>query len=354
MRDKIVGINFLSYKVCNMTLDAVEVIQEEYYQALKPIFYPDIPSKYDILIFFASLLRIVGMEDRGWDPLMESRAALDDLNSIMQMELPIANFPNPEMTKWRIGLLLYSHMVEMDAPYEVITNLLRFRLGYGYSPNPYYQFLNSKEKKRFAGRGLYPAGKIKIIKKLSDEAGLNIGRAFDDFYDPKLRNAVSHSDYIVTDTQFRVRNGTGAWGAYSIPLENLDKTLTKAKAFYSMFFGLDHAARHTWGGMAAKALPYDPHYKGLLEVLSDDMGLMCGFKVHWPNSSESTYRRTETGIEMTNCMLAMKQNTIELMFGSYAQKAGAFSPLVEDGITPVYTKREGIDAPLVWPGDGAV
>lgn len=337
-----------------MAPEDVEKAREKYYHVLKPLFFPELPTKHDIINFFASLLRVVGMEDRGWDPLLESRAILEDLNSIMQMELPADGFPKANMTKWRMGLVMYSHMVEMDAPYEVITNLLRFHLGYGYSPNPYYQFLDNDEKKQFSRRGIYPVRKIKIIKQLSKELGVNVGDIFDDFYDPKLRNAISHSDYILTDTHFRVRNGTGAWGAYAIPLEKLNDTVTRCKAFYSTFFGIEQAARHCFGGIAQKALPYDAHYKGLLEVLADRDGLMCGFRVHWPNGTDSTYRRTEDGIEMVNCMLAMQQNTIEFMVGLYARKPSNFSALVEDGAQPVYTNREGVEAPLIWPGDGSV
>lgn len=338
----------------NMTPQDVDEVREKYYRVLKPLFFPELPAKHDIINFLASLLRVVGMEDSGWDPLLESRATLEDLNAIMQMELPEDGFPTADKTKWRMGLWMYSHMVEMDAPYEVITNLLRFHLGYGYSPNPYYQFLNKNEKKQVARRGIYPIRKIKIIKQLSQELGVSVGDMFDDFYDPKLRNAISHSDYIFTDTHFRVRSGTGAWGAYSISLEKLDEIITRCGAFYSTFFGIEHAARHSFGGISKKALPYDPHYKGLLEVLADKDGTMCGFCVHWPNGSDSTYRRTEDGIEMVNCMLALQQNRIEFMVGLYAQKPGSFSPLVEDGAQPIYTKREGNDASLEWPGDGSV
>ncbi|MEP9353869.1 hypothetical protein ABLE93_09750 [Xanthobacter sp. KR7-65] len=337
-----------------MTPEEVEATRERYYQVLKPIFFPELPAKHDIINFFASLLRVVGMEDRGWDPLLESRATLEDFNTIMQMELPADGFPSAEMTKWRLGLVMYSHMVEMDAPYEIIANLLRFQLGYGYNPNPYYQFLSKDEKKQFSKRGIYPIGKIKIIKKLSKELGVQVGDIFDEFYNQKLRNAISHSDYIFTDMDFRVRNGTGSLGAYAIPLEKLNETITRCKAFYSRFFGIEHAARHIFGEWAKKALPYDPYYKGLLEVLADKDGTMCGFRIHWPNGTDSTYRRTEDGIEMVNCMLAMQKNTIDLMVGLYARKPGSFSPLVEDGAQPIYSKREGDDRPLDWPGDGSL
>jgi hypothetical protein len=57
---------------------------------------------------------------------------------------------------------------------------------------------------------------------------------------------------------------------------------------------------------------------------------------------------------MDNCMLDMKGNTIEFMVGQYACEPGTFSPLVESGSEPIYTKRDGEDAPLNWPGDGSI
>ena len=230
-----------------MTEDEIEATRERYYQALKHLFLPDDPVSNDIVRYFASLLRIVGMEDKGWDPYIESRGTLEDLNAILQSEHAESIFEDKDFTMWRMGLLMYSHIVEMDAPYEVITNLLRFQLGKGYSPNPYHMFFNNKEKKQFKRLGIYPKQKIKIIKQLSKEVGNPIGEIFDEFYDGNLRNAISHSDYIITDDQFRVRNGTGAVGAYSIELERLNEIITKAKLFISTFFGLDRSEERRVG-----------------------------------------------------------------------------------------------------------
>lgn len=323
-----------------MTDEELEATGERYYQALKPLFLPDDPVSNDIVRYFASLLRIVGMEDKGWDPYIESRGTLEDLNAILQSEHAESIFEDKELTMWRMGLLMYSHIVEMDAPYEVITNLLRFQLGKGYSPNPYYMFFNNEEKKQFKRSGIYPKSKLKIIKQLSKEVGNPIGEIFDEFYDGKLRNAISHSDYILTEKQFRVRSGTGAVGAYSIELERLNEIITKAKLFISTVFSLDRAAREIWGDKKGQAIPYDPVYKGFMEVLADEEGLMCGFKIHWPNNSESTYRRTQDGIDMTNCMLDFENANIEFMVGLYARQPGDFSPLVEVDGVPVYTRLD--------------
>src|SRR5215831_2877991 len=150
-----------------MTREEIEAIRQSYTESLRPLFFPDDPISNDIVKFFASLLRIVGMEDKGWDPYLESRSTLRDLDSILQLDLPPDKFPDKEVTVWRMGLLMYSHMVEMDAPYEVLTNLLRFRLGKGYSPNPYFMFLTKDQQRRFKRSGIYPKQKIDIIKSLS-------------------------------------------------------------------------------------------------------------------------------------------------------------------------------------------
>jgi hypothetical protein len=331
-----------------MTEEEIEATRERYIAALKPLFLPEDPISNDIVKYFASLLRIVGMEDKGWDPYLESRAVLEDLNTILQAELPDAKFPDKGLTTWRMGLLMYSHIVEMDAPYEVITNLLRFHLGKGYSPNPFYVFLNSDQRKRFRNSGIYPKQKIEIIKALSAEANLPVGQIFDDFYNGKLRNAISHSDFVLTDEEFRCRNGTGAVGAFKISLEEVNSFITKSKIFISTFFGLEIAARECWGEHKHRAVPYDPHYKGLLEVLVSDDDRMCGFKIHWPNNSESVYRRTPDGIDMTNCMLDIKNAAIEFFVGLYARDPGEFSPLVEKDGAPSYTKLEGVGLIPKW------
>lgn len=332
-----------------MPEDRNEAIRERYLGLMGPLFFPDDPIGPDIVRYFASLLRIIGMEDKGWDPHVESRAVLDTLYALMQCDLPEDKFPDRELTTWRLGLTFYSHIVEMDAPYEVLTNLLRFRLGKGYSPNPYFDFLSGKQKKRFRRSGLFPKQKIDIIKMLDEEAKLGIGGVFEDFYRSDLRNAISHSDFIFTDDGLRSRTG-----AFTITFEELDDILTKAKVFIGTFFGLEREARRFWGTNAGKALPYDPVYKGLLEVLVDREGLMNGFKVHWPNGSDSIYRRTNDGIEMTNCSLDLKNANIGMFVGSYARRRSEFSPLVEFDALPVYTRAEGADAELRWPNSQGI
>jgi hypothetical protein len=329
--------------------DALKAIRDRYQAVMEPLFFPELPTDPDIIQLFASLLRVVGMEDAGWDPYMESRAVLEDLNRLMQIPLPEDRFADRELTTWRLGLLFYTHVVEMSAPYEVLVNLLRFRLGKGYSPNPYYDFLTKDERKRAAKSGLFPSKKIQIIGQLGDEAGLDLKTIFSDFYSGRFRNAVAHSDFIFTDDGFRCRSDI-LGKAFKLSFAEVDALITHAKAFIGAFFTLEREARRMWGSMAGKSHAYDPIYKGVMEVLTDDKGLMNGFRVHWPNGSDSTYQRTEAGIDMTNCTLDLEGATVALWVGLYARDRDPFSPLVERGDAPVYTPLANGE-PAVWaPG----
>ena len=48
--------------------------RDRYLKILEPLFLPDDPVSNDIIRYLASLLRALGMEDKGWDPYAESRS----------------------------------------------------------------------------------------------------------------------------------------------------------------------------------------------------------------------------------------------------------------------------------------
>ena len=171
---------------------------------------------------------------------------------------------------------------------------------------------------------------------------------FDEFYDNKLRNAVVHSDYILNHKGFRCR-GVSYARAFQMSYEELDKSLISAKAFIAAFFQAELLARQILGSRKQQAIPYDEHYKGLMEILVDHEDVMVGFRVHWPNGWQSTYRRTEGGIDMANCMLDLRRARIELFVGLYARDPSDFSPLVERDSQANYTKLEGSGVVPAWP-----
>lgn len=54
---------------------------------------------------------------------------------------------------------------------------------------------------------------------------------------------------------------------------------------------------------------------------------------------------------MINCMLDMKNSTIEFMVGLYGREPSQFSPLVEIGSEPIYTNLEGDGGTPEWEID---
>jgi hypothetical protein len=102
---------------------------------------------------------------------------------------------------------------------------------------------------------------------------------------------------------------------------------------------LHRRARRQLLGLRNKLLPYDGHYKGLLELLFED-DLLCGFRTYWPNGSNSEFTRTHAGCWGVNTTFN-KDGSINFMVGLYASKPGSFSPLVEHDGAPRYTPAQG-------------
>jgi hypothetical protein len=54
-----------------------------------------------------TLVRAGGVYSAGWDPWLESKAVLDDLNNLAKLRLPSGQFPDAERTQARLALLSY-------------------------------------------------------------------------------------------------------------------------------------------------------------------------------------------------------------------------------------------------------
>lgn len=95
---------------------------------LKPLFVK--AQATDEVEFGCSLLRIRGIEDAGWDPLVESNALIKQILSFIQA-------PLDERLKVWLLLFLYCHVTEMDDLYNIIGNLLRVCRGEKYNIIPF-------------------------------------------------------------------------------------------------------------------------------------------------------------------------------------------------------------------------
>lgn len=335
---------------------------DHYCNVLRPLFTV---GDVDPLEHVCAILRVGGLEDEGWDTLEESFETLRDISLLAQIELPSEQFSDIEKTRLRLHLVSYAHVVECDAPYDILANLCRVRAGQNASILPFWDESEYQRRQRKAEknpgklldepRPPSPSTKIRLIKELAQRGGvLQIGEVFDDFYFPVIRNSINHSDYIIHGNEFRMRKGrlltddATPFESPVIPIERLRSIIDRTFAFYSAFFTIHKETRSSFSTLKGKAIPYDLLLKGLLEFLLDDAGLLCGWIVHWPNGMESSFRRTSDGPQPLN-IRAQIDDPIALFVGEYHEDHEPFSKLVARGEQPVYTPLEGSTEPLRWP-----
>ncbi|MGH8773518.1 MAG: hypothetical protein ACREV2_20435, partial [Burkholderiales bacterium] len=214
-------------------------------------------------------------------------------------------------------------------------------------------FIDLRRKRK--NRTIPPAlsSKIQRVNALSAKAGVDTSSLFDEIYFKDIRNSVFHADYTITDTEFRMLDGvyksSKGYLTHSVTFAELDSILRRSFAFYSAVMALQRRARRQLSGLRNKLLPYDGHYKGLLELLFED-NLLCGFRAYWPNGSNSEFTRTQAGCWGVNTTFE-RDGSINFMVGLYASKPGSFSPLVEHDGAPRYTPAKGRTKMPFWPDD---
>ena len=116
--------------------------------------------------------------------------------------------------------------------------------------------------------------------------------------DHDVRDGFTHSDYAITDEEFRLTRGVGR----SLSLKEVSSLLKKALGFYSRFVALHRSGLDSF--------KRDPRYTRLndyrvLELLKDPDGSVCGFAIHFSNDTRAVYRRTSSRIVCENMILGV-------------------------------------------------
>ena len=324
---------------------------DRYVEALEPLFDPSQHRGVDKLFeFVCCLIRAGGMEDQGWDPILESTALIDDLSRLSTEALDAQKYPHPDKTRARLALLSYCHVIEADFFYHLLANLSRLRDGAKYDMDP-FRDLKKKGKQSEIPPAL--SGKIQRVNELAARVDIDTASIFSEFHSRDIRNSVFHADYTLTETGFRMLHGLYRVKAGSltrtIPFDELASIVHRSFSFYSAIMELHRRTRHRLSGLRHKILPYDVHYKALLELIFED-DLLCGFRTYWPNGSNSEFTRTHTGCTAINVIFE-DDGSINFMVGVYAAKRGPFSPLVEHDAAPLYNPARGRAKVPHWPND---
>jgi len=286
-----------------------------------------------------------------------------DVISLSKLSLGKGHFFDEEKTKVRLMLWGYAHLIEMDAPYSVIANLVRIRNHGQYRWDPFWDIREKKKNRQRKSRDIvdiirgtipvFPAEKIGRIKSLSSKANIpHIGLTFNEFFYPILRNSIDHSDYILHNNEFRIHKGRikdPSTGIYTqvIHYDTLFGIIRRTYAFYWAFFLLEENARRSFKDLRGYVFPFDKSLKGLLEFKIKEDGSLIGFYIHWPNNHSSHFVRNEDGCEGCNIRID-SDLTVNFFVGEYFKPHSPFSALVQPNKKPIYKNSIYNDKPLEW------
>lgn len=223
--------------------------------------------------FGCTLLRVRGMEDAGWDPLVETSHLVDDLMTLITA--PLRNH-----TKVRLGLLLYSHLTEVGSIYSILGNLTRVVCGERYVMDP---FLNAYPRNRKGEpQFLSTPGVVRVLREMLGEAGhAPISELFDWFFVPGLRNAFSHADYTLHQDKFRSSSESFEVGGIRSPEISLDLVadiLNRVLSFYGAF--MEEYETQRTGYKANKVIfgRFSGEEPAPIELLADEARGLYGFR----------------------------------------------------------------------------
>ena len=145
-----------------------------------------------------------GEQDAGWSTADESVRAFDEFAELVR-SLP------KTPARVRVVLAFYMHVAEGAGFYELPKKLLLTIEGRG---NNMWPFQNLVERHRASGEIIAPNAN-QIMKDLighASELGLTeLAEVFRDAFDPGVRNAVAHADYIIWPDGLRLRRRNGGW-----------------------------------------------------------------------------------------------------------------------------------------------
>lgn len=259
-----------------------------------------------------ALLEVDGIYQGHWNPTEEIFRFFDDFN---QMLIDANKNKKSPFRKYRLALMMYCHVLEMDFAQKLLMNLLRIINKEKYVINPFsHSSINPPSLK----------WKLKEIFKLSSRLNNHVLPGYiNEFYIDEIRNSFYHSDYCITQEDFRYRVKLKIKGLESkksdfeiselkdISINDLTVLITKCFAFFEALF---HIHKHFKMRLARiNKFHKLPQYE-VLELLSKDNELH-GFNIHFSNGTKATFIREPESVTATN-ILFEKDGTINFMAGN--------------------------------------
>lgn len=238
-----------------------------------------------------TLLRTGGLADAQWDPYEESRLAFEDFDWMLEM----ASSQRSGNAQLRIALLMYCQAVEMSAPHEMLYNLVRIIGDEEFMFHPFRHLSRKKKGDPFSSIPPSAKHKFKEISALAKKNGENtLVDLIASFFSDEIRNAFSHSDYILAENSFR---WTESGIAKELSYDVVQALINNCFHFYRALLRL----HLDWLSSLARARRFHkwPDYQ-VLELLSDETHGVYGFNVHFSNGTKASFTRTEKGVRPVN------------------------------------------------------
>lgn len=271
--------------------DYMQAAKQEFKAILDPLF--EGAWEKSGFSFICTVLRVGPARVGHWDPMAETDEAFDDYIRMMNAEMAMGN----EKAFYRIGLLTYGHLVEMSSVHDLLFNLLRIHLGEPYKCAPLGYLIRRRRNDPFRSIPASATVKVREIKEKAIEAGFKgLADAIDSFFDDRIRNSFFHSDYCLTEKEYRWTEGGLP---SSVEMHYIGQIMARAFAFHQRLLEtLDFWLR---------SLALAPRYQKLsghvvLELLSKDERLY-GFRYHFPNGSVSSFEHTDQRRVFSNMRL---------------------------------------------------
>ena len=253
-------------------------------------------EKKQALEFAYCLLRVGGVQDADWDEFIESQNTIKAFEDLLKIGRGKLDGKEINIVEDRITLFIYCHLIEMQSPHHVISNLLRLNNGENYTIDPFHLAEKRRKLKSVFSKQpvAYPKDRLKIIKEL-DEQNLTYPM-LNEIYDDRIRNAFYHSDFVITKNEFRIPSlATNN----VISLTEVRLKVQKAYIFYNYLFRYVEDYRKLFYSLKDREFDLYRPYGEKLKFLFDNKSLI-GFEVTRPNETNSIYRRTEKGTQAIN------------------------------------------------------
>lgn len=183
-------------------------------------------SSIDVLY---AVVRVSGMSDPGWDPFSEAITALSDYKELIET----AEKEGHDRRLIRLKLLYYCHLVEVSAPLDLLYNILRIRAKSPYHIRPFYGLYRQNKKSLKVVPPSVNQKRKELEKMAVTPHEQEFMQIYKSIYKDEIRNSFFHSDYCLSDDEYR---WTESGPARAMKIDELDLLLERAFVFFKSIF----------------------------------------------------------------------------------------------------------------------